>query len=717
MTRRRPGERKGGARCLLGAAFLAGWAAMIGVAAAEDLSGRAILSQQNFTTGDLSTRVFDQLYELRFARRVIDPFAYLVFFRGEQSDGHSTIAGDTRSLRFRQIEPHAEATYTFPTIQLLGRYDLVDSDSRIGGQPSDRRRLEDVFGTFSFVPYDLPGIRVLAERTHSSSDTSALDQTQTDLQAGLDYRLGPLDATATARRSDFEDSANDLSRKSDGVQGGFTYQDSLWRDRLNVTASVLASRDREVDTTGNRGASGLTAVAIAQALSSIDATPEDSRQEPGIPVPALIDGNLRVPTMIDIGPTGVSFENISVDLRRFTDLDTFRVDIRDSRGNVVPRGGPVDFTVFTSIDAIRWTPVSGARTVFLAPLSLYEITFPRTIARFFKVVSFDLAPTDARVTEIRAYVHKAFGPATRRTTNISLASENASVTFHPFSGVTLFYYGLFNQSREDADDIPRITTNDADQLASATWDVSRRINLLAQYQWRTVTSTVGGGQRYRALTADLRYVVRSDVNLTLEGVSASQEDAGIRSDVRTASLRSYLRFLRTLDLSANVGVQRQRFLSDGRVADQWFATGYTSADLTTDLHLRIDAAYTRNRTSGAVPTALSDRDERYNADFFYRPGPQLGIGIQVGWVRSGSLSGVIQNYRVDWRPFPYGALNLGGRYEENVEPFTNRRSERWILDPHWRLNDHMSLDVNYTRETATGIPRAHIFFASFTATI
>ena len=29
----------------------------------------------------------------------------------------------------------------------------------------------------------------------------------------------------------------------------------------------------------------------------------------------------------------------------------------------------------------------------------------------------------------------------------------------------------------------------------------------------------------------------------------------------------------------------------------------------------------------------------------------------------------------------------------------------------------MSLDVNYTRETATGIPRAHIFFASFTATI
>ncbi len=704
-------------RRLLGAALLAGLVSMSARAGAEDFSGRAIVSEQDFSSGDISTRAFDQLYELRFERRVIDPFSYLLFFRGEQADGHSTIGSDTSSLRFRQLEPHAEATYTLPTIQLLGRYDLVDSNSRIGGQPDDRRRLESLFGMFSFLPDALPGVRLLAERTHAYADRSSLDQTQTYLQGDLDFRWGKFGAAATARRSEFDDSGNGLNRKTNGVQGNLFYQDSLLRGRVTVLASVLASRDRETDTTRSAAAAGETPVTIGGVFSSIDDTPDDSRDNSGIPTPALIDGNLRVPTVIDIGPGGASFENISVDLRRFTELDTFRIDVRDSGGNFVPRGEPVDFTVWTSPDAIRWTPVFGAKTTFLSPLSLYEVTFPRTIARFFKVVSFDLAPTDARVTEIRAYVHKSFGPDVTQTTDITLATENATVTFHPLSGVALFYYGLFNQSREQSEGRPENSTTDADQVVSASWDVSSRINLLGQYQWRNVTATAGGAQRYRALTGDLRYTALRNVSVTLEGVSASQEDAAVRSDVRSAALRTYLRFLRSLDFSANVGVQRQRFLNDGRVADQWFVTGYSAAELTPNLHLRLDGSYTRNRAPGTPATALSDRDERYTGDLYYRPGAQLAIGIQIGWVRSGGLSGTIQNYRLDWRPFPFGSLNLGGRYEENIEPFTNRRSQRLILDPRWRLNNHMTIDLNYTRENTTGIPRTNIFFAAFTATM
>ncbi|HET9794231.1 MAG TPA: discoidin domain-containing protein, partial [Thermoanaerobaculia bacterium] len=387
---------------------------------AEDFSGRAILSDQTYSSGDIGTDVFDQIYELRFGRRVSDPFTYLLFFRGEQSNGHSTVADETSTLRFTQLEPHAEATYTLPTIQLFGRWDLVDSRSKISGSPDDRRQLEHIFSTFSFQPDRLPGFRFLFQRDHASSDTSALDQTRTYLQGSLDFRWKNLSATATARRSEFEDAENGLTRKSDGVQGSLVFQDTLLNNRLTVFANALASFDRETDTTRSRGASGETPVPIFEALETIDDTPEDSRGDAGIPAPALIDGNLRVPTVIDLGPTGASFQNIAIDLRRFTGLDTFRIDIRDSGGNVVPRGEPVDFTVYTSTDGIRWTPVAGARTTFLAPESLYEVTFPKTVARLFKVVSFDLAPTDARVTEIRAFFHDEFGPATTRTSDIKL---------------------------------------------------------------------------------------------------------------------------------------------------------------------------------------------------------------------------------------------------------------------------------------------------------
>jgi hypothetical protein len=720
MTPWRPDERgisrRRAKRRLAGCALAAGLA-VISPAAADDFSGRAILSEQEFSSGDIDTSVFDQLYELRFGRQISDPFNYLLFFRGEQSNGNSTVADHTSALRFTQLEPHAEATYTLPTIQLFGRWDLVDSRSKISGSPEDRRKLEHVFATFAFQPDRLPRFHFLAQRDHASSDTSVLDQTRTYFQGGLDFRWKNLLATVLARRSEFVDADNGLTRTSDGAQGSLVFEQTIWKDRLTVFANVLASYDRETDTTRSGAASGETPVTIFEALETIDDTPEDSRGNTGIPAPALIDGNLRTPTIIDVGPTGASFQNIAVDLRRFTDLDTFRIDIRDSGGNVVPRGEPVDFTVYTSTDGFRWTPIPGARTKFLPAESLYEVTFPKTIARLFKVVSFDLAPTDARVTEIRAFVHDRFAPSTTRTTDIKLGTANATVTFHPLASVTLFYYGLFNESREESHGRPADRTDDADQVASGSWDVTDRVNLLAQYQWRKVTPSGAAPQTYHALTADLRYTAVRNVSVTLEGISASQDEGSFPSEVKTGSLRTYLRLLRTVDFAANVGVQKQKFLNNGVTSDQWFVTGYSSVDLTSDLHLRLDGSYTRNGNDGLVGALVSDTDERYTGDFYYRPGPQLGIEVQVGWVRSGSLTGMIQNYRLDWRPFPFGSLGIGGRYEENVEPFTNRRSQRLIFDPHWRLNNHMGLDLNYTREKTTGTPRTDIFFAGFTLTM
>jgi len=691
-------------------------------AGADDFTGRVILSEQDFSSGDVSNRFFDQLYELRFARQVTDPFAYLLFFRGEQSNGHSTVLDDanvshTNALRFTQLEPHAEATYTLPTINLLGRWDLVDSHSEVSGSPDDRRRLEHLFGTFAFVPDGFPGLHVIAQRDHASSDTSALDQTRTFLQGGLEYRLGKFDLLATARRSEFDDAENGLNRKTEGVQGGLVYEDAFFHDRLSVFANVLASKDRETDTTRGGSAGGETPVQIASAYSSIDATPEDSREVSAAPLPSLIDGDVRTPTLIDIGPTGSSFENISIDLKRFTDLDAFRIDVRDGGGNVVLHGGAVDFTVYVSSDAIRWTPLPGARSSFLVAESLYEVIFPKTLSRFFKVVSFDLAPFEARVTEIRAFVHDLFGPSTTSTTDITLATANTALTFHPLSSVTLFYYGLFNESREESAERPNERTDDADQVASATWDVSRRITALGQYQWRRVTSTGAIAQTYDAFTANVRYTAARNFSMALEGIQAKQEDADIRSETRTASLRTYLKVLRTLELDANAGVQRQKFLDSGLTIDEWFASGYMAADLTSDLHLRVDASYSRNQTPGLVGSLLlSGTDERYTGDLYYRPGPELGVDVRIGWVHSGNESGVIQNYRLDWRPFPYGSLNLGGRYEEDVEPFTNRRSRRVILDPSWRLNNHMILDLSYTKENATGVPNTNIWFAAFTWT-
>src|ERR1043165_7664142 len=101
MTRRRSGEREGlsrwkAARRIIGICTLAG-IGMIASTRAEDLTGRVILSEQSFSSDGIENQFFDQLYELRFTRQVTDPFTYLLFFRGEQANGHSTVEGETNA--------------------------------------------------------------------------------------------------------------------------------------------------------------------------------------------------------------------------------------------------------------------------------------------------------------------------------------------------------------------------------------------------------------------------------------------------------------------------------------------------------------------------------------------------------------------------------------------------------------------------------------------
>ncbi|HEY7509835.1 MAG TPA: hypothetical protein VIG50_06250, partial [Vicinamibacteria bacterium] len=69
---------------------LAGAAALAAApAAADDLTGRALVSYQGFDDGRLLTDGFHQLYDLRFERALTDPFRIRLSLRAERNDGGS----------------------------------------------------------------------------------------------------------------------------------------------------------------------------------------------------------------------------------------------------------------------------------------------------------------------------------------------------------------------------------------------------------------------------------------------------------------------------------------------------------------------------------------------------------------------------------------------------------------------------------------------------
>lgn len=693
-------------------------------APAQDVTGRAILSEQRTDNGFFSSDVFRQTYELGLQRSISGPLRFRLFGRGDKNDGTVDFGTGTgrQSAHFWQVQPVGEVFYFLPNLQLDAHYDSLLSAGRTDGLPERRRRLDRMTGHLGFRPDGLPGMSLYAERRVTHDDATAFDLKDSFLVASLEKSFGGLHLEASRRYQSLDDGQLQFARRLVQDYGQVSYEDVLLGGRASVNANALVSYAKLDERARLTDVSVATPQTISRALYAIDETPLDARDHPPAVLRALNDGNLSQPTSVPVGSDGASYQDLVADMGRFVALDSFRIPVRDASAGPLPSGGGSLFwNVYRSQDGLDWTPISGGATTRFDPVqSLYEVTFERTTSRWFKLINFGLAPTPAFVTELQAVDHTTFSAKEVRRTNVLQTSFTASVSLRPVDRVTVDYYGLFNSTRQTSSGRPDLTTRDSDHMVSTGIDLTRRLNLLLRYERRNATASGGFDQSFETELADLRYRLLRNLDVTLEGIRAKEDSQGRPSEVRGGTLRGYFRFLRTLDLATSVGYQRQEFTLDGSAVGTTSASAVSIAEFTPALRGTFTASYQRSSPDGPLFGAASGvptKDERYSGELFYRPGQQLGLGVRFGYVRSDAISGPIQQYRIDWIPFPYGALVLAARYDEDVDPFGRRHARRFMFTPRWTLNRKMFLDFNYTLQTFTGTPRTMQLYLTFTVTM
>jgi len=305
------------------------------LAAAADLSGRAILSYQDFEAETLSSDSFFRSYDLRFERRPIDPLRFRIGIRADQRDGSVDAGAGPTGQDFSQLQPNAELLYALSTFQLQGNYDRIRSRVLVDAGPERERFLERWTGQLSWRPEGLPGLSLQSERRNVQDLSAQIDRIETLFQGTLDYRFKGLMASAITRRQDLDDERAVFARKSRQNEGLLGYDSSLAGGRVSASASLLVS-NTHLDEQARAGAVSVpTPVPITRALFAVDDTPGESRDQPPSPVPALIDGNLERGTGLQFGPDGASYQNLSLDLGRPQTLDAFRLHVRDVEGKVV----------------------------------------------------------------------------------------------------------------------------------------------------------------------------------------------------------------------------------------------------------------------------------------------------------------------------------------------------------------------------------------------
>ena len=697
----------------LAAAALALAPALAG--AADDLSARGIVSYQGQDAASHSSDFVKQSYELRLKGRPTDGIEYKLRLRYEDDRGESVQREVRSDVLSRQLQPAGELHASVGSASASAGYDFTWLDS---AGARNERQLHRVFARGALRPADLPGVAVDAEQRTSRDATASLDQVDTSVGLSLDHAAGSWRFRQSDRLGDFRDRAVGFGRRQYNVQAGVAYEAPReWR-RFTGGFQVNGGANRMSESLHAGAEQDVPReIGAARGLYGWDDSPADSGDRPLAPNAALVDGNLASPAGISIGPDGVSFQNVGVDVGRFVELTELRIWVRNSAGNPLPTDGLVTWTAWTSADGIAWVPAPASVSSYYPPLGYYQVTFGATTARYFKAVSFGVNTLEAYVTEVQAVVRERFVPTQERTSWNLLGTALANGTVRVTDRTSFTYNGAGNLGRQRSPGSGALTSFDLDQTLGVTHMRGTAVALDARWQDRRVFPGFGERSRTEVIAGTVRVTPIATLEHALTGGWQTERGPARAVDSTFVSLRNLARLYATLELGADVGYTEQRDDILSQRGERWAGAASMLARLTPDLTLRLDTGWSRARQTTAP--ILTGRDDRYAAEATWRASQQLVLGARVGWVEASAASGWAQRYRLYWNPFPRGTLQVGLTYDEDVDSFTRQRSRRLSVSPRWLMNRHASLDASYSlfhRNTGED-PRTEILYVTLTVTI
>ncbi|MBP1643420.1 MAG: type domain protein, partial [Acidobacteria bacterium] len=674
-----------------------------GAGRAQTLDGQIFLSWQRYDAGTLVTDGLRQHYDLRLSESFSDALQFRLLLRADDDSSGTTQVG-TRSTRdFRQLQPGLEMTLGLPTLSVYALVDQLHTETGTSDSPQTfDRRLDRLLGSLTYSPEGLPSLAVNGYRRRSREDGTGRRIEDSIGTARLEYLWRGLRAAAYADVNQFTDSEAGFAREDRGLRGELGWGGALAGERLSLQVDALAYSGRLEERPIEGGTESRRPVVLAEGWDAHDETPADSTDRPLAVNPRLRDGDLGRAAGVPLGPEAQAFLALAASFNRFAQVDELQVVARDPAGNPVTSGGPVTWDVFTSLDGVLWSALPApAQTGFDPQLGLWRITFDEVSVRWIKAVAFFVNTVPTEVTELLAFDRRALGPDGPLDTEIERTSVATSMSWRPGSRFTLSWNALFDESRELPEGEERIDQRDTTQYLTGLWEPRQGTSLLTQLGTNRSTRTEDGedlDQGYDSALAVFTLAPNQNLVGSLEAARTENFTGEIaRNTTDRFFAHGFGRLWGSLELTLDAGLTRQTSeLVDGSIETPSVAA-LMRAQLTRTLRLHVSGSYQRPRATGALAAlnALRDSDVRWYADLFWRPGDELGLGARFGSASDGEESTPIQGYRVEWRPFPGGALTVTALYDENVDPSYDRHSRRLLFSPSWRLNPSLTLRFDY----------------------
>jgi hypothetical protein len=680
-----------------------------GVASADSLTGLLdiVYAKNDFKNVDSSgattqsrSSIFAQQYRLTLNKSFFPNLNLIGGGIFEKAITDSNSAGQESTSTDTKTKPFFELKLATPLYKAGVGYSREEVEQKTTGSPSTTSVNERKYAVLGWMPEGFPDWNVRLEKSDSfDKERVTQDTTSTVAFMTVHYAYKGLDLRYQPSYRDQVDRIGDVEQINRTQNGRAIYSSSFFQGRTSLYGSYEVTRAETEIVTGGAVEVSFQLIPLS-GLSALDDTPAEGALDPN---PALIDGNLTASAGLNLKlpPLGGDPRprNMGLDFRLPTEMNTLYVWV--DRELPPEIASAFTWEVYTSPvrDGTVWNLVTTVAAAPFGPfLNRFEIRIPNVTSQFIKVVTrplTDIVPgalgfQDIFVTEIQAFLAR---PADEVRGKITRTTQTGNVDFRMrlLDRPSLYYDFSYNTvsvsppSRSQSSMTNGLSASHVfSGIFSANGRVSREDN-------RTIDDLKEVTYTYNAsLQAVPLRTLRHVLLFSGRTVQLVKESGNVYSLTSVNSAQLY----RGIDIFLTGGVTRQKLDTGEKQESENLLFGASFApNRTLTVTLNFNGTWT-DRAGGERPDETIV-DRRGDASISYRPFDTLYLLASVSRLERPGINDTVQNYGLNWSPFPSGALQFTFNFNQDLSARDDSKIRTIRPNILWNVTSRISLNLSY----------------------
>ena len=669
-----------------------------GVCAGDDISGSANLTYRSTDTKtgeeEDNSWGFIQAYDLQMTKDFtskVDFTANLGINVNETNDTKTTLLTPDLRLNIRNEYFDADTGYRITENGL---------DILTMGSDEDRLTTESWNANFSTKSEKYPRVRLRynEDRNYDYLALRETDEKTTNFSGSADYEYRFLNFYYDYRNNVLDDYVTECTTETNTHDGRVDFRKSFWKNKIATSGSYSITNTKTETTTGGQEVRQEEKRKALHGLYADDSTPLSGTLNDTYD--ALKDGDkttrVTTPTEINIGGgIGNTDQNIGLELSFAEDVEL--IYLYTEKPDFALSHTAFTWDVYSSADNNNWNLItSNADFEYDTNENRFEISFPKTKARYFKIVNTANDLNDLYVTEIEAYGFVTFAPFTTTETEQTTQTIQANLGYKPTDWLSFTYDFTQDQREETQQEDEPDQEKTSRQTHNATGRVEKQLHKYltasAQYQKRLEYDSEAEDKTtdtylLHFLSSPLKTL---DTDLSLNH-TVSKEDSETQSKSSSALLQISAKLRDGADLDVNANITR----SENPLSQSETTTKSVNSNLRLELTrmLTAEIEYNKNWTETENPDdSTTGRTHAAKCTLYWRPSHDFYFRGSYGVDRdenSGDETSQ-QQYNMSWLMSEKMQLNIGCTLNRN-----DAVSSTYSSDLSWNLSRTFTLRFSY----------------------